>query len=302
MPDADGRDYTAIATAQKQGGSKTLYDRVAEMPEQTWSSAWAGIPRKKSDIYFPLSLDGGRHKFQLNADGSLQFRSNDHFLKGLPGQDTPRLPLETAPLRFEFGFPTRPVFRTLQEESSPVCITRWDVDGVTVEETAFATELDGAQALNPAPAADAFGVFMARLVFTNATTTPKTAAFPMRFKAGTESSALRADDQGLLWNGGSLRGQVSADGSADDRKRGSAAGPGLSSRAKRGPLRSRFLTLFSPGRASATRWDAWTSTVSATAVAGYWRRQLDRSARLITPEPMLNEFYRSHADASAGQL
>ena len=32
-----------------------------------------------------------------------------------------------------------------------------------------------------------------------------------------------------------------------------------------------------------------------TAVAGYWRRQLDRSARLITPEPMLNEFYRSHA-------
>ena len=31
------------------------------------------------------------------------------------------------------------------------------------------------------------------------------------------------------------------------------------------------------------------------AVAGYWRRRLDESARLITPEPMLNEFYRAHA-------
>ena len=30
-------------------------------------------------------------------------------------------------------------------------------------------------------------------------------------------------------------------------------------------------------------------------VAGYWRRRLDQSARLITPEPMLNEFFRAHA-------
>src|SRR5205823_5028751 len=32
-----------------------------------------------------------------------------------------------------------------------------------------------------------------------------------------------------------------------------------------------------------------------TAVAGYWHRRLDESARLITPEPMLNEFYRAQA-------
>src|SRR5438309_11969833 len=31
------------------------------------------------------------------------------------------------------------------------------------------------------------------------------------------------------------------------------------------------------------------------AVASYWHRRLDESARLITPEPMLNEFYRAHA-------
>ncbi len=38
----------------------------------------------------------------------------------------------------------------------------------------------------------------------------------------------------------------------------------------------------------------WISTANERR-GGYWRRQLDRSARLITPEPMLNEFYRSHA-------
>ncbi|HXG23968.1 MAG TPA: hypothetical protein VNJ09_05380, partial [Chthonomonadales bacterium] len=31
------------------------------------------------------------------------------------------------------------------------------------------------------------------------------------------------------------------------------------------------------------------------AVAGYWRHRIDQSAQLITPEPMLNEFYRAHA-------
>jgi hypothetical protein len=31
------------------------------------------------------------------------------------------------------------------------------------------------------------------------------------------------------------------------------------------------------------------------AVSGYWRRRINQSAKLVTPEPMLNDFYRSHA-------
>jgi len=33
--------------------------------------------------------------------------------------------------------------------------------------------------------------------------------------------------------------------------------------------------------------------IERAGVAGYWHRRLDESSRLITPEPMLNEFYRS---------
>ena len=73
LPDNDHRDYTAVAQDVQRAGQKTLYDRIAEMPEQTWTSAWNGMPPKKSRIAFVLGNDGGRQKFRLDADG-------EHFL------------------------------------------------------------------------------------------------------------------------------------------------------------------------------------------------------------------------------
>src|SRR5205807_10488299 len=101
LADSDARDYATTAAAQKAQGSKTLYERVTDLPEQTWTAAWQGIPRKKSRIYFPMGLDGGRQRFRLNADGSVEFRSNDHYLQARPGADTSRLALEKAPVQFE---------------------------------------------------------------------------------------------------------------------------------------------------------------------------------------------------------
>ena len=103
LPEGDTRDYAAVAAAQKAAGGKTLYDRVAEMPEQTWRAAWEGMPPKKSHIYLPLGLDSGRQRFRLDADGTVRFRSNDHYLQGRPGKETPRLALEPAPVRFRFS-------------------------------------------------------------------------------------------------------------------------------------------------------------------------------------------------------
>ncbi len=77
----DNRNYATLAIAQKASGQKTLYQRVGEMPEQTWKSAWAGLPRKKSDIYFSLGLDGGRQRFRLDPDGSIQFRIKDNYFR-----------------------------------------------------------------------------------------------------------------------------------------------------------------------------------------------------------------------------
>src|ERR1017187_8052516 len=73
LPEGHTRDYEAVASAQKSAGGKTLYDRVAAMPEQTWRAAWEGMPPKKSHIYLPLGLDSGRQRFRLDADGTVRF-------------------------------------------------------------------------------------------------------------------------------------------------------------------------------------------------------------------------------------
>ena len=86
LPDNDHRDYTAVAQDVRRAGQKTLYDRIAEMPEQTWTSAWNGMPPKKSRIAFVLGNDGGRQKFRLDANGNISFRWDDQYMKGTPRQ------------------------------------------------------------------------------------------------------------------------------------------------------------------------------------------------------------------------
>ena len=172
LPEGDKRDYAAVAAAQKAAGAKTLYDRVAEMPEQTWRGAWEGMPPKKSHIYLPLGLDCGRQRFRLDADGTVRFRSNDHYLRRRPGKETPRFALEPSPVRFRFQPPLVPVFRTIEEASLPIGHTVWETNGVRILQTAFATELGGARAEGEVPAPDTFAVFLAKFIFTNLTASP----------------------------------------------------------------------------------------------------------------------------------
>jgi hypothetical protein len=288
-------DYADVAAAVRASTQKSLYDRVAALPEQTWKAAWDGMPPKKTPIYFPLGLDGGRQRFRLNADGSIQFRSNDHYLKQRPGLDTPRLELEAGSGRLTFGLPGRPVTRTLEEESLPIVYSAWDQDGLRIEQTAFVTALGGLDADGPAPPGDTFTVFLARFTFTNPTDRPQTTAWPWRFQAGGDGPVLlRAAPDGLIYRADQLRGQVLADTAP-------VADPaGLRWSVTLAPGQSQSVILKFPyvvlvgeaERLALTRLDF---DREHQAAANYWRRRLDQSARLITPEPMLNEFYRSHA-------
>ncbi len=154
LPGEDGRDYAAVAARQREGHSATLYERVAQMPEQTWRSAWDNMPAKKSRICFPLGLDGGRQRFLLEADGAILFRANDHYLRDRPGKDTPRLGLEAAPVWLRFGALPQPVERHIEEESIPICCTTWEVEGLRISQTALVTELNGARADAATPPAE----------------------------------------------------------------------------------------------------------------------------------------------------
>ena len=294
LSDSDKRDYATIAAEQKSRGARTIYDRVAGLPEQTWRSAWEEMPPKKSPIYFPLGLDEGRQRFRLDADGSVHFRSNDGYLRNRPGKDTPRLDLEPAPVQAAFGLPGRPAHRTLEEESLPICVTSWDTGGVRVQQTAFVTLLDGASANGPVPPGDALAVLMARFTFTNSSAGPQTATLPVTMGGAPSFDKLRLEADGLLWNGEHLCGQLVAPtppAIAQGRVTWSETlTPGQSRTVL---LKIPYVVLTEkPERDALTRLDF---NREREAVAGHWRRRLDESAKLITPEAMLNEFYRSHA-------
>jgi hypothetical protein len=294
LPEGDERDYAAVAAAQKTAGGKTLYDRVAEMPEQTWHAAWEGMPPKKSHIYLPLGLDSGRQRFRLDADGTVSFRSNDHYLQSRPGKETPRLALEPSPVQFRFQPSLVPVFRTIEEACLPIGQTVWETNGVRVLQTAFATELNGAKADSAVPAADTFTVFLAKFVFTNVTGSQQTASLPLSYRSGDAPKPLRSDDKGLLWLAGNVRGQVLADkppaAEAETLKWTWTLAPGES---KTVVVKIPYLVLTEKAEhAALAKLDF---DKEQHEVAGYWRRRLDESARLITPEPMLSEFYRADA-------
>ena len=294
LPENDTRDYAAVASAQKAAGAKTLYDRVAEMPEQTWRAAWEGMPPKKSHICLPLGLESGRQRFRLDEDGTVRFRSNDHYLQRRPGKETPRLALEPGPVRFGLQPPLVPVFRTIEEACLPIGHTVWETNGVRILQTAFATELNGAKADSAVPAADTFTVFLAKFVFTNVTGLPQSAVLPLTYQSGDILKPLRFDEKGLLWLGDNVRGQVLADKApaveAETLNWTWTLAPGES---KTVTVKIPYLVLTEKSEQDALAKLDFEQEMRE--VAGYWRSRLDESARLITPEPMLNEFCRAHA-------
>jgi hypothetical protein len=292
LPADDLRSFETLAAEQKAKGVKTLYERVGQMPEQTWRSAWDNMPPKKSHIIVPLGTDGGRERFLLEAGGSVQFRSNDQYLLSRPGQDTPRLKLEPAYVRFPIGPLIQPTARNLEDESVPICHSLWETGGLAISQVAFVTLLDGTKADGPVPPADAFTVFCAKFTFTNCSTSPLTATLPLSYRLSNEPKSLRADDHGYLWVDDHFRAQVVADHSPvledGDLILRWILAPGES---KTAWLKIPYVVLTEKSEQDALA--GLDFETERAAVAGYWRRRLNESTRLITPEPVLDQFYRA---------
>jgi hypothetical protein len=292
LPDHDHRDYSAVAKEIRRAGRATLYDRVTALPEQTWESAWNGMPPKKSLICFVLGIDGGRQKFRLDSDGDVFIRWNDQFMKALPARDTPRIDLEKQPVHFRFGLPAQPAERHTEDDSIPTCITTWERDGVRTVQTAFATSLDGTKADAPPPAPDVCAVAMLRFDFTNTTDDERRASLPITIRGGETYDHLRIDGQGLIWNGNQLRGQVIADAiptaSSSHLYWSDSLMPHGS---KTVVVKMPYLALIEPAEATALA--ALDFERERKATGDYWRAVLNKSALLITPEPVLNDFYRA---------
>ena len=292
LPEGDHRDYSAVAKAVRGAGEKTLYDRIADLPEQTWTASWNGMPPKKSRICFVLGMDGSRQKFRLDSNGGIFIRWNDQYMRRIPARDTPRLDLEKQPVQLEFGLPKEPIERHLEEESIPTCFTTWERDGIRITQTALATTLDGIKADAPPPAPDVCAVALLRFDFTNTTDSARTAGLPITMLGGEKYDSIRLDEKGLIWNGTRLRGQVLADEVPTvSSNQIPWSAPLAAHESKSVIVKFPYLPLIEASEAAAL--SALDFEREQKSTGDYWRRVLNKSALLITPEPVLNEFYRA---------
>ena len=112
------RDYTGVCAEASLAAQPEVYDLVAALPEQSWRRAWERMVPKRGRLSLPLAPDGSRHKFGLQPDGSLQWRTNNEVLLKLRGADSDRLEADAAPLHLSFGLPPALTGRTIEDKQA----------------------------------------------------------------------------------------------------------------------------------------------------------------------------------------
>jgi hypothetical protein len=292
LPENDDRSYAAVDEAREAAKGRTLYDRVAEMDEQSWQAAWAGMAPKRSDIIFPMGLDGGRERFMLHPDGSIAYRINNEYILRRPGADTERLKADGEMLTWSFGLPPRPTHRELEEGSLPICTATFGAGAALFRQTAFVTCADGLGE-GAAPDGDAFAVCMARLEIENMQSEPVELGLRVACRAGSEQEALKWDADGSLRSGTKFRAILTG----APAPRAAEDGLDLTWRLAPGERGTAVLTLpfIAPRTAEEEeRLRRLRFDVEHAAVAAYWRRRMDAGMRLTTPEPVLTDFHHAH--------
>jgi hypothetical protein len=290
----DERDYASVCAEATANAQPEIYDMVAAMPEQSWQRAWENMVPKRGRLSLPLAPDGSRHKFGLQPDGSLRYRTNNEVLLKMRGTDSDRLASDAAPLCLSFGLPMAMTGRTIEDGILPLGITTWDIPGGTLEQLAFATILAGTDRDGPAPAADAGGVCLMRFTFRGT----GEMGLPLRFSAGEARESVRVDDAGLIWSGDRLRALLDIGGRGDV----TASEEGLAYTVTLAAGESHAITIkvpyVAPTPEEIAQLHALDFDREHEAVRGYWRRVLGDQMQLITPEPDLNEFFTAVAGHS----
>ena len=195
-------------------------------------------------------------------------------------------------MNFQFGLPSQPVERHTEEESLPICSTSWKQGGIWIRQTAFATELEGLKSPKKPPAGDDIAVAMLRFEFLNDSDDPVDASFPVSISGGGSYSRVRVETNGLIWNRHEVRGQIL------DYERPAVGTNHLQWNWTLAPhdLRNVFIKIPYLALTNAAEKAALVKldyNLEHKRVADYWRKRLDQSAKLATPEAVLSEFYRA---------
>ena len=132
--------------ARKEYAGRTVYDRIRDEPEQTLDRAWNDMPLKHP-LYFVHGLPGNRNAMRQDADGTIRPAANSRWFKDFPSSKDASRQLWEGSVHghgFSFGFPKNMISgnRSLEEGYLPLLRTFWQEGPIFYEQTTFLDKLD----------------------------------------------------------------------------------------------------------------------------------------------------------------
>jgi len=284
-----------------ESGAKTIYDRVSDHPEQTFSGAWDAMPIKHP-YYFILGLEGGRQRFRVDATGDLWVCYPSH-PRGRSGKDNARL-LWPNGMAYRFGLPSGPFAeRHLAEGYLPIVNTSWLSGDVLYEEEGFADLLAGDLKTSMPMAADDPVVALLKFRFVNNSAEPRSARLTMSTEATAKHSpterfeTLQAKGDKVV---GSYEGRdalrylvdLRGEGRLENSSQGVTYDIDLPARQEHTIyVKLPFITLTEESEVDHLR--QLDPDRERAEVARFWSDRVDAGTSIRTPEPWLNDFYKS---------
>jgi hypothetical protein len=313
------RDFDVLAVKGSLGSSlrfveekvegskrKTFYDRIFDMPEQTFQRAWGDMPRKKR-FYAVLGCEGGRQKFGIEPNGTVFCPEN--WIRRVRGRDTERLVWDGREIRYSFGFPdVEPSERWMEDGFLPIMHTKWNEDGMVYKQEAFASTLmkDILEGLKEKMEGDDIVVLLLKISMRNEGDVPKPAK--LRFSARSEHEESLVYLNGLVFSEGyrgspwvregwpgPIRYYLALGPKGHIKKEGSdllyevALKPGEEEAVY---VRIPFVTILSDEEIG--RLKSFDHDLEKEKVRRYWISRIEAGSVIETPNEVLNRFYKAN--------
>lgn len=289
-------DATTYAEAERKwrGGEngRCVYDLVSEAPEQSLGQAWSDMP-PKGRHYIPLSFEGGRQHFGLDENGIVFCARN--WIAQIRGKDTDKCLWDGDYIRFTFGLPGVVTRRTLVDGALPIVESEFGDETLRYVQEAFVTPLEGVPRAGARIWADDPLVLLMRFRFLGLVSTTPSLEFGVLHGDGKEPLALEGD-------------RIVAAGSEPRRLRMLVLEGAPYMSAVDGAVRFRcqigaetppevvlaipYTTMTTPEEVDRLRSLRFEEAYDS--VREYWARRLQADAFILTPETMINDFYRAH--------
>ncbi|MHC4694228.1 MAG: hypothetical protein ACYS67_15910, partial [Planctomycetota bacterium] len=295
----DNTTYQSAEQTWQKNKNKNIYTRISTVPEQTLTQAWKDIPAK-GHHYIPLSFEGGRQHFGVDAEGSVF--CHYHWLSRRPGKDTKRCLYEGNTIRYRFGLSgAKLVDRHIVDGCLPMIASQWRRDGVQYRQTAFVVPFDGVPKAGERIYADDTLVLMMRFEIQPVDNADHEVKLDMEVIAkGAEQLIL---DNGLIFAAGEkpkrlrmlFTSQDVSSGyslTAQDKKVVYRAGLTAENPKRSIDIAVPYITLTESKEWAALRRVQFDKAFEA--VRKYWSDRVRAGAQIFTPEPMINDFYKAH--------